>query len=66
MHFHDWPLGIAKDNDRDVSASEILLIPDVLVGAEKKIIAGLFGFEDQVAVRQFMLTDPAGEGDLMA
>ena len=44
------PLLIAENNQRNFPARKILLVPDVLVGAEKHVVSSLLGLLNQFAV----------------
>ena len=50
MEAHYTPGRIAKDNDGDFSAGQILLIAEVLVRRQKKVKPSLFRQSEQVAV----------------
>jgi hypothetical protein len=47
-------LRVAKHYQRDLSGGKILLIPEVLVGAQKHFVRGVLGLSDQFAVFQLM------------
>jgi len=35
MQAYNWPLGIAKNDNRDLSARKIWLIADILIGGQQ-------------------------------
>lgn len=60
------PLRIAENHQRDFPAGEILLVPNILVGAEKHVVTGFLGPLDQFAVFQLMSADLPGTSDVVA
>jgi hypothetical protein len=66
MQFHERPLLIAEDDNRNFSVRKVLLILDILVGAEKDFIPRCFSLFDQRAVSQLVPANLPRECDFVA
>ncbi len=66
VQLHDRPLLIPKNNDRDSSPDEILLIPDVLIRTQNQVVARVFRLLNQVAILKLMPADSTGKADLVS
>jgi hypothetical protein len=49
---YQWPRVCGKEDDSDIPAGKILLEDEVLVGGNKRLETGLFGFVEQLPVRE--------------
>ena len=52
MRFERRPIGRRQDKDRDTATGEVLLVPKILIGRDKKIEAFPLGCGEQVAIGQ--------------
>ncbi len=57
---------VTEDDERNFPLCKVLLISDILVGAEKHVVSGFLGLLNEVAVFQFVPADPPRKGDFMA
>ncbi len=65
MQAHIRPLLVAEYHDGNASSGEVLLVTQVLVRAEKQVVTRLFGFQNQLAVFEFVPADSPDVSDLM-
>jgi len=58
MQTHKRPLLVAEDNERKLPARKVLLVSDVLVGAEQHFVPGFLCLLKEFSVLKFMPANP--------
>lgn len=59
------PLLVTQDDEGNLAAIKVLLIPDVAVGAEQNLVPCIFGLLNQFTVGEFVPTDLPSERDMV-